>query len=101
MKAEDSVVEMLEYMYFPREHWKKIRSNNVIERLNRGIKRRTQMVGTFPDCESALMLVYARLRYRESSLWEAKLYMSMKHLEKHELETQLEYEGGIRKWAAF
>ncbi len=39
------------------------------------------------------MLVCARLRYMESSLWGSKLYMSMKHLEKHELETQMEYEG--------
>ncbi len=91
-KVEDSVVETLEYMSFPREHWKKIRSNNVIERLNREIKRRTKVVGTFPDGESALMLVCARLRYMESSLWGSKMYMSMKHLEKHELEAQLEYE---------
>jgi transposase-like protein len=92
-KVEDSIVETLEYMYFPREHWRKIRSNNVIERLNREIKRRTRVVGTFPDGESALMLVCARLRYMESSLWGSKMYMSMKHLEKQELETQLEYEG--------
>lgn len=62
MKVEDSVVETLEYMYFPREHWKKIRSNHVIERLNREIKRRTRVVGAFPDGESALMLVCDRLR---------------------------------------
>lgn len=92
-KAEDSVIETLEYMHFPREHWKKIRSNNVIERLNREIKRRTRVVGTFPDRESALMLVCARLRYMESSLWGSKLYMSMKHLERQEMEIQMEQEG--------
>ena len=64
-KVEDSVDETLEYMAFPREHWRKIRSNNVIERLNREIRRRTRVVGTFPDGNSALMLVCARLRYME------------------------------------
>ena len=79
-KVEDSIVEILEYMHFPREHWPKIRINNVIERLNREFKRRTRVVGTFPDGESALKLVCARLRCMKSSLWGSKMYMSMKHL---------------------
>jgi len=45
------------------EHWRRIRANNSIERLNRGIRRRTRVVGTFPDGKSALMLVTARLKY--------------------------------------
>lgn len=57
------------------------------------------MVGTFPDGESALMLVCARLRYMESSLWGSKLYMSMKHLERQEMEIQLE-EGGAQERTA-
>ena len=89
-KVEDSVDETLEYMAFPREHWRKIRSNNVIERLNREIRRRTRVVGTFPDGNSALMLVCARLRYMEHSMWGAKLYMNMKHLETVEEEMREE-----------
>jgi transposase-like protein len=89
-KVEDSVDETLEYMAFPREHWRKIRSNNVIERLNREIRRRTRVVGTFPDGNSALMLVCARLRYMEHSMWGAKLYMNMKHLEAVEAEMREE-----------
>lgn len=58
-KVEESVAETLSYMDFPREHWLKIRSNNAIERLNREIRRRTRVVGTFPDGKSALMLVCA------------------------------------------
>ncbi len=85
-KVEDSVDETLEYMSFPREHWRKIRSNNAIERLNREIRRRTRVVGAFPDGHSALMLVCARLRYMENSMWGSKLYMNMKHLETHEQE---------------
>jgi putative transposase len=82
-KVEDSVDETLEYMAFPREHWRKIRSNNAIERLNREIRRRTRVVGTFPDGHSALMLVCAQLQYMENSMWGSKLYMNMEHLETH------------------
>lgn len=80
-KVENSAEETLCYMDFPREHWLKIRSNNAIERLNREIRRRTRVVGAFPDGHSALMLVCARLRYIESSQWGCKTYMSMKHLD--------------------
>ena len=48
---------------YPREHRRRIRTNNAIERLNREIRRRTRVVGTFPDGKSALMLVAARLKY--------------------------------------
>lgn len=88
-KVEDSVHETLTYMTFPHEHWMKIRSNNAIERLNREIRRRTRVVGAFPDANSALMLVCARLRYMESSLWGTKLYLNMKHLEAQELEREV------------
>ena len=70
-KVEESIFETLTYMNFPSEHWRRIRTNNVLERLNREIKRRTKVVGTFPDGESALMLVCARLRYVASSNWAA------------------------------
>jgi len=80
-KVEDSILETLTYMDFPHEHWSKLRSNNVIERLNREIRRRTRVVGTFPDGTSALMLVCARLRHVASKAWGTKQYMSMKHLE--------------------
>ncbi len=62
-KLEDGIEETLTYMDFPSQHWLKIRTNNVIERLNREIRRRTRVVGAFPDGNSALMLVCARLRY--------------------------------------
>lgn len=50
-------------MEFLTQRWLKIRTNNVIERMNREIRRRTRVVGAFPDGKSALMLVCARLRY--------------------------------------
>ena len=59
----------------------RIRTNNVIERLNREIRRRTRVVGSFPDGNSALMLVCARLRHVAGTQWGNKKYMNMKHLE--------------------
>ena len=71
------VVETLAYMSFPREHWTRIRTNNPLERLNREIKRRTRVVGAFPDGESALMLVAARLRYVAGTQWGLRRYLNM------------------------
>ena len=53
----------------------------MIERLNREIRRRTRVVGMFPDGNSALMLVCARLRHVAGTQWGNKKYMNMKHLE--------------------
>lgn len=86
-KIEDGVEETLTYMSFPTEHWSKIRTNNVIERMNREIRRRTRVVGTFPDGNSALMLVCARLRHVAGTQWGGKKYMSMKHFETMEEST--------------
>lgn len=79
-KVHDSIHETLTFMSFPEEHWMRIRTNNTLERINREIKRRTKVVGTFPDGESALMLVCARLRHVASSEWGAKRYLNMEHL---------------------
>ena len=80
-KVEDGIEETLTYCDFPSEHWSRIRTNNVIERLNREIRRRTRVVGCFPDGNSALMLVCARLRHVAGTQWGNKKYMNMKHLE--------------------
>ena len=80
-KVEDGIEETLTYCDFPPEHWTRIRTNNVMERLNREIRRRTRVVGTFPDGNSALMLVCARLRHVAGTQWGNKKYMNMRHLE--------------------
>ena len=85
-KVEDGIEETLTYYAFPSEHWLKIRTNNMLERLNREIRRRTRVVGTFPDGESALMLVCARLRHVTGTKWGVKRYMSMKSLEQMDQE---------------
>lgn len=61
--VREGCAETLAYTDFPMRHWTRIRTNNAIERLNREIRRRTRIVGTFPDGKSALMLVTARLKY--------------------------------------
>ncbi len=58
----------------------RIRTNNTLEWINREIKRRTKVVGSFPDGESALMLVCAHLRHVASSDWGTKRYLNMDHL---------------------
>ena len=83
-KVEDGIEETLTYMDFPTQHWTRIRTNNAIERLNREIKRRTKAIGAFPDGQSALMLVCARLRHVAATIWGARRYMNMDHLFKSE-----------------
>ena len=79
-KIETGIDETLTYMDYPAQHWNKIRTTNLIERVNREIKRRTRVIGAFPDGQSALMLVCARLRYVAGTDWGAKRYLNMQHL---------------------
>lgn len=79
-KVEDGIEETLTYCDFPSEHWT-IRTNNVIERLDREIRCHTRVVGNFPDGNSDLMLVCARLCHVAGTQWGNKKYMSMKRLE--------------------
>lgn len=79
--VRDGVEETLTYMGFPSEHWLKIRTTNPLERIMREIRRRTRVVGCFPDGNSAVLLVAARLRHIVGTRWGTKLYM---RLERHE-----------------
>ena len=87
-KVEDGIEETLTYMDFPSQHWTRIRTNNTIERLNREIKRRTRAIGAFPDGQSALMLVCARLRHVAGTQWGTKRYMNMEHLKEMDLQNE-------------
>jgi putative transposase len=68
--VREGVEETLGYMAFPPEHWRQIRTNNPLERIMREIRRRTRVVGAFPDGRSALMLVAARLRHIAGTRWD-------------------------------
>ncbi|MCP3955560.1 MAG: IS256 family transposase [Desulfobacterales bacterium] len=76
-KIKDSIHETLTYYDFPSEHWRRIRTNNPLERIMREIRRRTRVVGAFPDGNSALMLVAARLRHIAGTRWGTRRYLNM------------------------
>jgi putative transposase len=78
--VREGVDETLSYMSFPREHWIRIRTNNVLERIMREIRRRTRVVGNFPDGKSAVMLVAARLRHIAGTRWGKRVYLDLDRL---------------------
>lgn len=61
---------------FPHNHRRRIRTDNMIERLNREIRRRTKVVGAFPNGQSALMLICARIQY-VTQTWNERRYLDM------------------------
>ena len=75
--TEAGVEETLTYYAFPEEHWRRIRTNNPLERLLREIRRRTRVVGAFPDGQSALNLTAARLRHVAGTGWSTKRYLNI------------------------
>jgi len=86
--VEAAIGETLAYYAFPEEHWRRIRTNNPLERLMREIRRRTRVVGAFPDGQSALNLAAARLRHIAGTRWSAKRYLNMNLLRLRMLTTQ-------------
>lgn len=83
--VREGVEETLSYMRLPREHWTRVRSNNMLERIMKEIRRRTRVVGAFPDGHSALMLVGARLRHIAGTKWGTRRYLDMDKLRESEL----------------
>ena len=72
--------DVLAYMDFPREHWPQIASTNPLERLNREIKRRSDVVGIFPNDAAAVRLIGA-LMLEASDEWAVtRRYMSLEAL---------------------
>ena len=81
----ETVEETLSYYAFPNEHWRRIRTNNPLERIMREIRRRTRVVGAFPDGQSCLSLAAARLRHIAGTKWSTRRYLDMTLLEKHRM----------------
>ena len=87
-KVDEGIEETLTYYGFPEKHRRQIRTNNPLERIMREIRRRSRVVGCFPDGKSALMLAAARLRYIAGTKWGTRRYMNMERLKEHKQEQQ-------------
>ena len=82
----NAIEETLTYYAFPSQHWIKLKTNNPMERLLREARRRTKVVGAFPDGQSALMLVAARLRHVSTTQWGSRKYMNVRLLKEMDKE---------------
>lgn len=87
-----SIEETFGYYAFPSEHHRSLRTNNPLERIMREIRRRTRVVGAFPDGNSALLLVSARLRHIASKTWGAKRYLDMTRLQTLQTESAVSHD---------
>jgi putative transposase len=78
---EDAEAELLAFYQLPREHWSKLRSTNPLERVNREIGRRTDVVGIFPNDAALLRLAGALLIEQNDEWLIARRYLSQESLD--------------------
>ena len=74
--------DVLAYMAFPQEHWARIDSTNPLERLNREVKRRSEVVGVFPDTASVLRLVGSVLIEQDDEWQVERRYFSQESMQR-------------------
>lgn len=81
-QAQEAEEDVLAYMAFPQEHWRQLHSTNPLERLHKEVKRRTDVVGIFPNRTSLLRLVSAVLEEAQEEWVAQRRYFSRESMRK-------------------
>lgn len=87
---EEAEEDLLAHMWFPPEHWRKLYSTNPLERVNKEIKRRTNVVGIFPNRNAVIRLVGALLMEQQDEWISGRRYLSMESMQKPIVDQQEE-----------
>ncbi len=83
--VEEKIGETLGCFSFPESRWRKVRTNNPLERLMKEIRRRSRVAGAFPDGQSCLCLAAARLKHVAGTQWSTRKHMNMEPLREMKL----------------